>query len=171
MDYYSHWKSSASYRCGGCICKKTRYTTNIVDRGFLGRFIYRCNDGLYRKICLESDSPKNYRGERVYLNFLLNRGRPPFLDTGFSRRAPPPIRTAEPGDVAGVFTIKRAVSAPPCGSVAAEPRHAVLSTPKAPRPPTWRFLFPVGWRVEGAAASLGRQAIRMRAGPFCRLSA
>src|SRR6266436_1899830 len=29
----------------------------------------------------------------------------------------------------------------PSGSVAPQPRHAVLSTPKAPCPPTWRFLL------------------------------
>src|SRR5260370_16304196 len=56
----------------------------------------------------------------------------------------------EPCDAPGVIPIKRAVfRAPPCGSVAPRPRHAVLSTPKAPCPPRGAFSFPDGCRAEG----------------------
>jgi len=72
----------------------------------------------------------------------------------------------EPSDAPGVPTSKRAVSATPAEAWPLNPRHAVLSTPKAPCPPRGAFSFPVGCRAEGAGAPLGRQAVRVQPGPF-----
>src|SRR3984893_8558107 len=58
---------------------------------------------------------------------------------------------AELNDAPGVFDIKRAVSAPPCGSVAPStaPRCA-LNPESAMSPHVALSLFPVGCRAEGA---------------------
>src|SRR6266446_8027106 len=77
-------------------------------------------------------------------------------------RAPSGI--AEPGATPGVFMVKRAVSAPPAEVWPLNRATLLLSTPKAPCPPTWRFLFfPLdGAPPRGAEAALAARQYSCR---------
>jgi hypothetical protein len=60
-----------------------------------------------------------------------------------------------------VFSKSREQFPRPCGSVAPQPRHAVLSTPKAPCPPRGAFSLPVGCRAErGGEIDVSLAAVR-----------